>query len=57
MKGTNTLRLNQATVAQAVQDYLNAQLLSTRLVVQSVMQPGDDDFVVIVKTDEPETSL
>lgn len=49
-QGQNTVILNQATICEAIEEYLNHRLLpSSELKVSSVVQPGNDDFRVIVQ--------
>lgn len=40
MRGNNTLRLNEATMREAVQEYLDRRTRGTKQTVESVSQQG-----------------
>ena len=53
MKGVNALHLNNATINEALQEYLAKRYVGTQLEVTSVRETNDD-FVVNVKVVEEE---
>jgi len=53
MKGCNTLLLNEATIIEAVQEYLNKRTTGIKIVVQSVTSESNGyDRAFKVKTSE-----
>lgn len=56
MIGTNILQLNLATMQQAVADYLNAQLVGTKVKVTNIsaLASASDGFRVYVVTEVPD---
>lgn len=51
MRGSNTLKLNEATLIEAMQEYLDRRTVGTKQVVESVTQYGTSD-VFDVKINE-----